>query len=51
MILVGEIGQQNARPRCYPAKALCWRQDLAVPHESLWRRVNKLEVLNHAKLK
>src|SRR5580693_5254033 len=25
---------------------ICWRKDLAVPHESLWGRLNKLSLLN-----
>lgn len=35
------------RPRPEPAR-VCWRKDLAVPHESLWCRCNKLEVFNRA---
>lgn len=38
-------------PRHTPRKLaprICWRRDLAVPHESLWSRWNKLELFNRA---
>lgn len=34
-------------PRNSPTR-ICWRPDLAVPHESLWCRWNKLELFNRA---
>lgn len=49
MIYIRKIDQQRTRPICQ--KSLCWRQDLAVPHESIWCRLNKMELLNRAKLK
>lgn len=35
-------------PKRISSPTVCWRRDLAIPHESLWGRWNKLELFNRS---